>query len=119
MTKKWSFIVWSSFNIIVNLLMIWPVNHGEVTFSNVFSIMMTLILLPVFLRAVDSRITSLIRIESSLLIILTVLSVIRLLYRVDVIPGIIASIIALVAFGLITVLLMAAIVRWINTGKHH
>jgi len=76
-------------------------------------------LLPGFLRTVDNQMTSLIRIESSLLIILTVLSFMRLLYRVDAISGTVASTAALIACGLITVLLVAGIVRWIKTDKNH
>lgn len=119
MTKKWSFIFCSSLNVIANLLMIWPFNNGEGVFSNLFLIIMTLMLLPGFLRTVDNQMTSLIRIESSLLIILTVLSIMRLLYRVDAISGTFASTAALIACGLITVLLVAGIVRWIKTDKNH
>ncbi len=119
MTKKWSFIFCSSLNVIANLLMIWPFNNGEGVFSNLFLIIITLMLLPGFLRTVDNQMTSLIRIESSLLIILTVLSFMRLLYRVDAISGTVASTAALIACGLITVLLVAGIVRWIKTDKNH
>ncbi|MGT2924500.1 hypothetical protein ACVR0O_04760 [Streptococcus caviae] len=117
MTKKWSFIFCSSLNVIVNLLMIWPFNNGEETFSNLFLIITTLLLLPSFLRTVDNKLTSLIRIESSLLIILTVVSIMQLLYRIDAISGTVASTAALIACGLITVLLVAGIVRWIKTDK--
>ncbi|EMB62699.1 hypothetical protein SMU103_09412 [Streptococcus mutans SA38] len=119
MTKKWSFIFCSSLNVIANLLMIWPFNNGEGVFSNLFLIIITLMLFPGFLRTVDNQMTSLIRIESSLLIILTVLSFMRLLYRVDAISGTVASTAALIACGLITVLLVAGIVRWIKTDKNH
>ncbi|ESS17670.1 hypothetical protein PHG01_00589 [Streptococcus mutans PKUSS-HG01] len=43
----------------------------------------------------------------------------RLLYRVDAISGTVASTAALIACGLITVLLVAGIVRWIKTDKNH
>ncbi|MFC3932633.1 hypothetical protein ACFOSE_07670, partial [Streptococcus dentapri] len=58
MTKRWSFIFCSSLNVMANLLMIWPFNSGEGIFSNLFLIIITLILLVVLVNFKISQIIS-------------------------------------------------------------
>ncbi|WP_165210090.1 hypothetical protein [Streptococcus tangpeifui] len=118
MTKRWSLILFSSLNVIANLLMIWPFNSEEKIFSNLFLIIITLVLLPSFLRIVDHKTASQIRLEISLLIILTAVSIMRLLYRLGVVSDMLAIIVGLTAIGLITVLLIAGIIRWIKINKN-
>ena len=118
MTKRWSLILISSLNVIANLLMIWPFNSEEKIFSNLFLIIITLVLLPSFLRIVDHKTASQIRLEISSLIILTAVSIMRLLYRLGVISDKLATIVGLTAIGLITVLLIAGIIRWIKINKN-
>jgi len=82
MNKKSFFIICSTLIIASNLLMISVVNKGEETGSNLFVIAIACVLLPAFLYAVENQLTSLIRVESILLIQLTVISLLRLINRI-------------------------------------
>jgi len=62
--------------------MISAVNKGEETGSNLFVIAIACVLLPAFLYAVENQLTSLVRVESILLIQLTVISLLRLINRI-------------------------------------
>ena len=66
------FIICSTLIIASNLLMISVVNKGEETGSNLFVIAIACVMLPSFLYAVENRLTSMVRVESILLIQLTV-----------------------------------------------
>ena len=115
MTKKLAFVFWSSLNIVVNLLLIRPFNQGEVIFSNLLLIGITLVLLSTFSRVVDN---SWFKLEFVLLITLTILSIIRMLYRINIISGLLAIIVALIAFITITVILLVGIARWKSISKN-
>ena len=115
MTRKWAFVFWSSLNIVVNLLLIRPFNQGEVIFSNLLLIGITLVLLSTFSRVVDN---SWFKLEFVLLITLTILSIIRMLYRINIISGLLAIIVALIAFITITVTLLVGIARWKSISKN-
>ena len=78
MNKKSFFIICSTLIIASNLLMISVVNKGEETGGNLFVIAIACVMLPAFLYAVENRLTSMVRVESILLIQLTVISLIAL-----------------------------------------
>ena len=76
MNKKSFFIICSTLIIASNLLMISVVNKGEETGGNLFVIAIACVMLPAFLYAVENRLTSMVRVESILLIQLTILNII-------------------------------------------
>ena len=88
MNKKILFYHLFYVDIASNLLMISVVNKGEETGSNLFVIAIACVLLPAFLYAVENQLTSLVRVESILLIQLTVISLLRLINRIGSTPEI-------------------------------
>ena len=66
--------------------MISVVNKGEETGSNLFVIAIACVMLPSFLYAVENRMASLIRTGSVALLLLTVLSLVRLVNRIERTP---------------------------------
>ncbi|MGT2751240.1 hypothetical protein ACVRXF_10145 [Streptococcus orisasini] len=117
MRRKSSFIICTAIIIISNILMMTVINNGEERISNLFVIAISLFCFPGFLWAIDNEMTSLIRIESSTLILLAVLSAMRLINRIDTLPTVVNSTVVIVALGLITLLLVAGVIRWINRKK--
>ena len=111
MNKKSFFIICSTLIIASNLLMISVVNKGEETGSNLFVIAIACVLLPAFLYAVENRLTSLVRVESILLIQLTVISLLRLINRIGSTPEILNIIITLIALAGGTACILVAIMR--------
>ena len=111
MNKKSFFIICSTLIIASNLLMISVVNKGEETGSNLFVIAIACILLPAFLYAVENQLTSLIRVESILLIQLTVISLLRLINRIERTPEILNIIITLLFLASGTAGILVAIMR--------
>ena len=99
MNKKSFFIICSTLIIASNLLMISVVNKGEATWSNLFVIAIACVMLPAFLYAVENQLTSLIRGESILLIQLAVISLLRLVNRIERTPEILNIIITPSSFG--------------------
>ena len=69
------------------------------------------VLLPAFLYAVENRMASLIRTESVALLLLTVLSLVRLVNRIERTPEILNIIITLIALASGTAAILAAIMR--------
>ena len=111
MNKKSFFIICSTLIIASNLLMISVVNKGEETGSNLFVIAIACVMLPSFLYAVENRLTSLIRVESILLIQLTVISLLRLINRIERTPEILNIIITLLVLAGGTAAILVAIMR--------
>ena len=111
MNKKSYFIICSTLIIASNLLMISVVNKGEETRSNLFVIAIACVLLPAFLYAVENRLTSMVRVESILLIQLTVISLFRLINRIGSTPEILNIIITLIALASGTAAILVAIMR--------
>ena len=111
MNKKSFFIICSTLIIASNLLMISVVNKGEEMGSNLFVIAIACVLLPAFLYAVENRLTSLVRVESILLIQLTVISLLRLINRIGSTPEILNIIITLIALASGTAAILVAIMR--------
>ena len=111
MNKKSFFIICSTLIIASNLLMISVVNKGEETGSNLFVIAIACVLLPVFLYAVENRQTSLVNVESILLIQLTVISLLRIINRIGRTPEILNIIITLIALASGTAAILVAIMR--------
>ena len=111
MNKKSFFIICSTLIIASNLLMISVVNKGEETGSNLFVIAIACVLLPAFLYAVENRLTSMVRVESILLIQLTVISLLRLINRIGSTPEILNIIITLIALASGTAAILVAIMR--------
>ena len=111
MNKKSFFIICSTLIIALNLLMISVVNKGEETGSNLFVIAIACVMLPSFLYVVENRLTSLVRVESILLIQLTVISLLRLINRIGSTPEILNIIITLIAFASGTACILVAIMR--------
>ena len=111
MNKKSFFIICSTLIIASNLLMISVVNKGEETGSNLFVIAIACVMLPSFLYAVENRLTSLIRVESILLIQLTVISLLRLVNRIERTPEILNIIITLLVLAGGTACILVAIMR--------
>ena len=111
MNKKSYFIIFSTLIIASNLLMISVVNKGEETGSNLFVIAIACVMLPSFLYAVENRLTSMVRVESILLIQLTVISLLRLINRIGSTPEILNIIITLIALASGTVAILVAIMR--------
>ena len=111
MNKKSFFIICSTLIIASNLLMISVVNKGEETGGNLFVIAIACVLLPAFLYAVENRLTSMVRVESILLIQLTVISLLRLINRIGSTPEILNIIITLIALASGTAAILVAIMR--------
>ena len=111
MNKKSYFIICSTLIIASNLLMISVVNKGEETGSNLFVIAIACVMLPSFLYAVENRLTSMVRVESILLIQLTVISLLRLINRIGCTPEILNIIITLIALASGTAAILVAIMR--------
>ena len=111
MNKKSFFIICSTLIIASNLLMLSVVNKGEETGSNLFVIAIACVLLPAFLYAVENRLTSMVRVESILLIQLTVISLLRLINRIGSTPEILNIIITLIALASGTAAILVAIMR--------
>ena len=111
MNKKSFFIICSTLIIASNLLMISVVNKGEETGSNLFVIAIACVMLPSFLYAVENRMASLIRTGSVALLLLTVLSLIRLINRIGSTPEILNIIITLIALASGTAAILVAIMR--------
>ena len=111
MNKKSFFIICSTLIIASNLLMISVVNKGEETGSNLFVIAIACVMLPSFLYAVENRLTSMVRVESILLIQLTVISLLRLINRIGSTPEILNIIITFIALASGTAGILVAIMR--------
>ena len=111
MNKKSFFIICSTLIIASNLLMFSVVNKGEETGGNLFVIAIACVMLPVFLYAVENQLTSLIRVESILLIQLTVISLLRLINRIWSTPEILNIIITLLFLASGTACILVAIMR--------
>jgi hypothetical protein len=87
------------------------VNHGEEIVSNLFVIGVTIVLLPGFLNAVEMKKVALIRLEACSLLFLAIISIVRLINRIDNLPDEINASIVLVAVILGVLLLFTAIAR--------
>ena len=111
MNKKSFFIICSTLIIASNLLMISVVNKGEETGSNLFVIAIAGVLLPAFLYAVENQLTSLIRVESILLIQLAGISLLRLVNRMESTPEILNIIITLLVLTSGTACILVEIMR--------
>lgn len=111
MNKKSFFIICSTLIIVSNLLMISVVNEGEETGSNLFVIAIACVMLPSFLYAVENRLTSMVRVESILLIQLAVISLLRLVNRIERTPEILNIIITLLFLASGTAAILVAIMR--------
>ena len=111
MNKKFFFIICSTLIIASNLLMISVVNKGEETGSNLFVIAIACVMLPAFLYAVENQLTSLIRGESILLIQLAVISLLRLVNRIERASEILNIIITLLFLASGTAAILVAIMR--------
>jgi len=91
--------------------MISVVNKGEETGGNLFVIAIACVLLPAFLYAVENQLTSLVRVESILLIQLAVISLLRLVNRIERTPEILNIIIILLVLAGGTACILVAIMR--------
>lgn len=111
MKKKLSFYICSTIIVVSNIVIATVVNNGEEIISNVFAIGITALLFPGFLWAINNRKTSLIRAESSALLMMAVISVIRLINRIDTLPPIVNSTAVVIAIGLGMLLVVVAVVR--------
>ena len=111
MNKKSFFIICSTLIIASNLLMISVVNKGEETGGNLFVIAIACVMLPAFLYAAENRLTSMVRVESILLIQLTVISLLRLINRIGSTPEILNIIITFIALASGTAAILVAIMR--------
>ncbi|MGT2930110.1 hypothetical protein ACVR1G_07775 [Streptococcus dentasini] len=117
MKRNSSFTICTILIVISNVLMMTLLNNGEEKLSNLFIMAITLLCFPGFLWAIDNEIVSLIRIESSTLFLIATLSVLRLINRLSPLPDAVGATVAIVAFILITVLLVAGIARWVTKKK--
>ena len=111
MNKKSFFIICSTLIIASNLLMISVVNKGEETGSNLFVIAIACVLLPAFLYAVENQQTSLVRAESLLLIQMAVVSLVRLISRIERTPEILHTGLTLLVLASWLAFLVLAIMR--------
>mgnify|MGYP001642729604 CR=1 FL=1 len=111
MNRKSYFIICSTLIISSNLLMLFVVNKGEETGSNLFVIAIACVMIPSFLYAVENRMASLIRTGSVALLLLTVLSLVRLVNRIGRTPEILNIIITLLALASGTAAILVAIMR--------
>lgn len=91
--------------------MISVVNKGEGTGSNLFVIAIACVMLPVFLYAVENQLTSLVNVESILLVQLTDISLLRLINRIGSTPEILNIIITLLFLASGTAGILIAIMR--------
>lgn len=97
-----------------NLLMISVINSGEEVLSNIFVIAIALLLFPGFLWAINNELVSFIRVESCALLMLAIISVMRLINRIDTLPPVINSVAIIIAIGIGILLVAVAIVRSVN-----
>lgn len=111
MNKKSYFLICSTFIIASNLLVLFVVNKGEETGSNLFVITIDFVLLPSFLYMVENRMAFLIQTESVALLLLTVLSLVRLVNRIERTPEILNIIITLLFLASGTAAILVAIMR--------
>ena len=111
MNKKSFFIICSTLIIASNLLMLSVVNKGEETGGNLFVIAIACVMLPYFLYAVENQLTSLVNVESILLIQLTVISLLRLVNRIGSTPEILNIIITLLFLASGTACILVGIMR--------
>ena len=111
MNQKSYFIACSLLIILSNLLMFSLVNEGETIGANLIIIVATCVLLPAFLHAVENQQTSLVRAESILLIQLAVISLLRLVNRMESTPEILNIIITLLVLTSGTACILVEIMR--------
>ena len=111
MNRKSYFIICSTLIIASNLLMLFVVNKGEETGSNLFVIAIACVLLPAFLYVVENRQPSLVNVESILLIQLAVISLLRIINRIGSMPEILNIIITLLVLAVGTAGIFVAIMR--------
>jgi len=91
--------------------MISVVSKREERGSNLFVIAIACVLLPAFLYAVENQLTSLVNVESILLVQLTVISLLRLINRIGSTPEILNIIITLLFLASGTAGILIAIMR--------
>lgn len=111
MNQKSYFIACSVLIILSNLLMFSLVNEGEGTGANLIIIVATCVLLPAFLHAVENQQTSLVRAESLLLIQMAVVSLVRLLSRIERTPEILHTGLTLLVLASWVAFLVLALMR--------
>ena len=111
MSKKLSFYVCSIVIIVSNIVMATIINNGEEITSNVFAIGITIFLTPGFLWAINNEKISSIRLELSALLMLAIISIMRLINRIDTLPPIINYTALFIALVLGVLLVVGAIVR--------
>lgn len=111
MNQKSYFIACSVLIILSNLLMFSLVNEGEGTGANLIIIVATSVLLPAILHAVENQQTSLVRAESLLLIQMAVVSLVRLISRIERTPEILHTGLTLLVLASWVAFLVLAIMR--------
>ena len=111
MNKKSFFIICSTLIIASNLLMLFVVNKGEETGSNLFVIAIACILLPAFLHAVENQQKSLVRAASLLLVQMAVVSLVRLISRIERTPEILHTGLTLLVLASWVAFIVLAIMR--------
>lgn len=117
MRKKIPFFICSIIIIVSNIIMITVANNGEDIFSNIFVIGITVFLFPGFLWAINNQKTASIRLESSALLMLAVISIIRLINRIAPLPPIANATVIIIAIGLGTALAICASIRIFKKKK--
>lgn len=116
--KKTSFSICTSVILIMNFLMMTIVNNGEEILSNLFVIFITIILLPGYINAIDAGKKSFIRLESFAFLFLAIISIMRLVNRIDTLPYTINKMTILMAVGLGTLLISKTIIRLIKKKRY-
>ena len=111
MNQKSYFIACSVLIILSNLLMFSLVNEEEGTGANLIIIVATCVLLSAFLHAVENQQTSLVRAESLLLIQMAVISLVRLISRIERTPEILHTGLTLLVLASWVALIVLAIMR--------
>lgn len=111
MKQKSYFIACSVLIILSNLLMFSLVNEEEGTGANLIIIVATCVLLPAFLHAVENPQTSLVRAESLLLIQMAVISLVRLISRIERTPEILHTGLTLLVLASWVAFIVLAIMR--------
>ena len=111
MKKKFLFCICSAIIIVANIVMATVINNGEEIVSNLFAIGITVLLFPGFLWAINNEKTSLIRAESSALLMMAVISAMRLINRIDKLPPVVNSTALIAAMGLGVLLVVVATIR--------
>ena len=117
MRKKSYFVFCTVVIVVSNFLMAVVINDGEEIGSNIFAILVALFLIPGFLWAINNGKISLIRAESCALLMLAIISVMRLINRIDTLPLMVNSAATIVALGTGVVLIVVTIVRLIKKYK--